>query len=297
MLNKMFESNKEWWELFASSFNPKELSSSEFDTICSLEQDMWARNEWLWEYVKCSDCSKIHSKQDIFWCISDKIYTKTVSTIEQILALDSIQCTDCWSDTKHMYWDEEHKSKILDRYNNSESYMSLLRTDNWDIKWFMDWYIDSFNTIYERELKYHYELVWKDFLIKFIEEALWWKLPSKLLSYSALWTEEKYMNLYNIFKLLSTFFYSIPNFNNNVVWITELNAWKTLHALYSWLWILRLNLSTKKELEWFKVDLKDDYNSDIFLQKTIVENWDYFNIPVSKFIRKNIKSIRSVLVD
>lgn len=280
-------------KLIVESVNSKNISDDDINKICALEQDMWAREEWMWEYVECISCWKIHSKQDIFWNEKTEIYTKVVSEIEKILSIKKINCLNCDSETKHIYDFWELKEKILTRYNDSEAYTSILRDYSWDIKWFMDWYIDTFSTIYKRDFKNHYEYIWEELMWEYIKEILNWDLPSRLISYSALWTEEEYMNLYNIYKLLNNFFQSIPY--DSLVWITELNSWKTLHALYNCWWIKGLDLSSKND---FSNDtLNETYNSDIFIQKLTTEHKNAFNIPISVFIKNNIKSIREILVD
>jgi len=177
-------------EIFFESINPKWISELDFNKICEIEQDMRARDEGLWEYVKCTCCNSIFSKQDIFWHLSSNIYSMTVAKIENLLDLDWVKCQNCNQKTQLIYWDSEHRKKVQERYKDSESHITVFRDENWEIKWFMDAYVDTLATIFHRELKYHYWNVWLEKIKKVIEDTMWREIPNSLLSFSALWTVE-----------------------------------------------------------------------------------------------------------
>jgi hypothetical protein len=64
---------------------------------------MWAREDGIWEYVKCSSCGKIHSKEEVFWHLSNDIKLLTVWKIEEILWINQINCFDCWEKTIYIW--------------------------------------------------------------------------------------------------------------------------------------------------------------------------------------------------
>ncbi|MDD3646439.1 MAG: hypothetical protein PHH06_03450 [Candidatus Gracilibacteria bacterium] len=280
------------------SLDPQNISETDFCSICSLEQDIWARKEGLGEYVKCINCGFIHSKQDIFGHIENSIYLQTVSTIEQLLSLDSIKCVKCGSDTKHIYGDLKHREKIRQRYKLSESFISALRNEKGELIGFMDAYIDDISVIFERELSYHYGDIGLDIIINLIEKQTQEQLPDKLFSFSALGTEEKYMNMFYIYWLLSTFFTSIPKEKGHILGITELNSGQNLNAIYYALGVKCLGISRDNNLSEKRLNLGNSYNSDIFVQPNLIKTYtESFKLPIRQFIKKYRSAIRSIIVD
>jgi len=182
--------------IFVELIDTKKLSINEITEIAMIEKDLWAH--WIWEYVQCNNCWRVHSKNDIYWHLLDEIRLESVSKIEDILSLDSIKCKTCNSDTKFMYdiWTniEEIKKRLFD---TKISFMSILRNENnWEIHWFMDWYIDDFSTIYKNELIYHYDNIWLKNIFNIVDVFFKWELEKNLFTISSIGTEEKYKWLF-----------------------------------------------------------------------------------------------------
>jgi len=185
-----------WFTL--NSDDTKHISITDLKKIHEIEQDMWA--EWIWEYVKCSQCSQVFWKNDIFWHLERKIYQETVQQIEKIIWLESIKCKKCNSDTDFIWWDT-YLNEIKARYYDKESFLTTLRSDSWEIIWFSDGYINDLETIYKREFELYYSNIWLEKIKEMIKEKLSWNLPKKFFMHSTTWIEKKYSTL----KLLYSF--------------------------------------------------------------------------------------------
>ncbi|MDD4152017.1 MAG: hypothetical protein PHR68_05360, partial [Candidatus Gracilibacteria bacterium] len=109
------------------SVNPKTLSKKDLEKIVEIEQDMWAREDGLGEYIKCECCNKIYSKEDVFGHLSKEIKIQTIKKIEEIIDFD-IVCPDCKGQVKSIYDREEYIESVLDRYKNTiESFLTVYR--------------------------------------------------------------------------------------------------------------------------------------------------------------------------
>lgn len=279
-------------ELIIDSVNPKELSENELREIAEVEKDMWAYG--IGEYVKCDCCQDIYSKHDIFWHLSDEIRLKSVTKLEEIFLWDSIKCKKCNTDMDFIYDLESNIFDIKSRLHDSmDSYISLLKDGFWTINWFIDGYIDDFSWIYDRELKSHYWNIWKDLLIRNIERKLWEKLPEKIFSFSSMGTIEQYKSFYIIFELIKDFFANIHKENDHILWLTELDSWKSLNAIYHSMWAVKVWLENNKLI----TNKSSNYNSDIYIHRKVVKDYkENFSLPIKQFLRKNKWSMRDILV-
>lgn len=279
-------------ELIIDSVNPKELSENELREIAEVEKDMWAYG--IGEYVKCDCCQDIYSKHDIFWHLSDEIRLKSVTKLEEIFLWDSIKCKKCNTDMDFIYDLESNIFDIKSRLHDSmDSYISLLKDEFWTINWFIDGYIDDFSWIYDRELKSHYWNIWKDLLIRNIERKLWEKLPEKIFSFSSMGTIEQYKSFYIIFELIKDFFANIHKENDHILWLTELDSWKSLNAIYHSMWAVKVWLENNKLI----TNKSSNYNSDIYIHRKVVKDYkENFSLPIKQFLRKNKWSMRDILV-
>ena len=270
--------------------NVKKFSQEDLERICAIERDMWARDEGRWEYIRCNHCWHVMSKQDVFWHESKQIYALMVSEIEKILWFTWMSCSSCHSNqTSFFYPEDTYIQSLIARYQR-ETFAIIARKESWEIIGFVDGYVDTLDTVFDVELKDHYGDIWIDELKNAIRRKIW-IIPEKIFSCSSLWTIEEFMSMPIIFSLLSKFFLSIPDEYSKLYWISELNYWWTLHAMYSALWAQEL---------WFRWDprltnLGESYNSDVFLQEKLIENYrSEFSSWIRDFIKKYGKKIRDV---
>lgn len=281
--------NKKW--AYIESVNPKNISDTDLKQIAELEKDMWSHG--IWEYVQCKNCDTIHSKQDIFWYLSNDIYLETVTQIENILNIDRIECPRCRSDTEFIYNEEEYIEDIQNRYNNSiESFLTVSKTNQWKIIAFEDWYIDNFKSIYDREFKKYYNEIWEEKMKEIIEKKLGYLLPKEILLCSSAWANQKYSSFYIFYKLLFNFFSHIRKIKwDNLLWLYEAVVWWLPHWIYnaSWasrVWIPESNIY--KEI----LNTSINYSSDIFFHESVTLKFsESLSLPVREFFKKNKKAL------
>lgn len=270
--------------------NPKNISEIDLIKITEIEQDMWARNDGIGEYVKCSSCNNIDSKEDIYWKLSNDIKILTVWKIENILEKNRIECSECGSDSKPIYQRDEYMEEIRNRYNNSDSYISIFRDSWWEIRWFADWYIDSFDTIYTREFEHYYKEIWIDWIKKSIESIINTNTPKELLVWTAVWIEEKYKNFNILYLLIKNFFDGIGAYREGIMWIAESRIWTNTHWIYHSMWAKRLNLSNY-------TNNNSNFNSDIFIHPwAVIDYKKEFWVTLKQFLRKHSIKMKEVLL-
>jgi hypothetical protein len=155
----------------------------------------------------------------------------------------------------------------------------------------MDWYIDDYNTIYDREFSSHFHMLWNDILKKYIEEKLWSDLPNKLLNWASIWMEEKHKNFYTIFEMIRQFFNSIDDSKNDTLWIAESVIWTNTYKIYNSMWAIQVWID-----KYFWVN-KNPYQSDIFIHPwAIVDYKNNFNMSVKEYIKLNRHKFNEMLV-
>lgn len=284
----------EFWKNNIEFVNPKNISETDLKKITEIEKDMWSY--WIGEYVKCENCGEIHSKQDIFWHLSKDIYLETVSKIENILWLNRISCPNCNSDTEFIYDESDYINEIKERYNNSiNSFLTVFRDENWEIRAFEDWYIDNFDNIFQREFEKYYSLIWKNRIIIEIEKILWWKIPEKILLCCSIWTEQKYSSFFIFYKMMYNFFSNISNmYNENILWLYEAVVWWLPHSIYHICWTDRVWIPQNNLYE--NVINNGNLKSDIFVHNNVINTvLNSISLPVKEFVRKNKKEMRIIL--
>lgn len=271
------------------SVNPRSLSKNDLEKIVEIEQDMWAREDWLWEYMKCESCLKIHSKEDIFWHLSNDIKMQTVKKIEEIIDFDKV-CSDCNWKIKSIYDRNEYIESIRDRYFNSvESFLTVYRDDHWEIRWFFDWYIDSFEKIYEREFSYYYWDLGINIIKNIIEEKIWNKISNNIFVFSSVWIEKNYINFMIYINLLKLLFSSIPDDKNSYLWITDVKDSTNISKLYKSLGSIELNLNNK--IKFFNKNNK--FSSDLYIHENVVLDYKKeLSLPIRKFLNKYKASLK-----
>lgn len=273
------------------SINPRKISEKDLEKIAEIEQDMWARDDWIGEYVKCESCNKIHSKEDIFWHLTKDIKIQTVKKIEEIIDFD-IVCLDCGSEVKSIYDRNEYIESIRSRYNDTiESFLTVYRDDTGEIRGFMDWYIDNFSNVYNREFKAYYDNIWLDIIDQMIKQKLNIdRIPYYILSCSSLGIENKYANFLLVLKLMQSFFYSIDEKWRNILWITELEIGSYIHNLHTILGTIQLWITNES----LSINNKNmNFNSDIFIHPTLIQDYkEALWIPLRKFISMHKNAIK-----
>lgn len=277
------------------SVNPRSLSKIDLEKIVEIEQDMWAREDWLWEYMKCESCLKIHSKEDIFWHLSNDIKIQTVKKIEEIIDFDKV-CSYCNWKIESIYDRNEYIESIRDRYFNSiESFLTVYRDDNWEIRWFMDWYIDSFEKIYEREFSTYYSNFWVSGIKKIINENLFLNIPDEILVCTSLWFENKYKNFFDLYEVMKIFFLWIYKKRWwNVFWIAESVLWTNTHSIYYSLWAKEIWLSKFNNL---LLNKNSNKYTDLFIHPWITGDYFFKMLDWPKtFLKSNIHKMREVLI-
>lgn len=278
------------------SIDPKTISENDLEKIAEIEQDMWAREDWIGEYIKCTCCNKIHSKEDVYLHITNDLKIQTVAKIEEALQIIKIPCISCHSKTEYIYDRNEYIEEIRDRYSNSvESFLTVLRDKNWEIRGFEDWYIDRFDRIYKNEFSLYYNNIWTTLIKKKVEEIIKMDLPNDILMCSSVWMEQKYANFYNLYNIMKHFFWNIYNKKwKDLLWLYEAVVWWVPYSIYHIAWVERLwipesDLYSKVE------NISSNYKSDIFVHSNVA--WSFSNAlkpEVKEFIRSNRKIMKEI---
>jgi len=278
------------WFLLKSE-NPQKITNEDLKKIHEIEQDMWA--EWIWEYVKCVQCSKVFWKNDIFWHLEKAIYQETVWKIEKILNINSIKCKCCGWDTDFIWW-EYYLKEIQERYNDEKTFLTTLRDNNGEICGFTDGYINDFDTIYEREFKYYYSNIWKNEIKKRIKTLISLDLPNTLLMNWVVALDTKYSNIQTFLAIIEQFYHNLLKlWYNDIIWIYEANIWDTAHSIYHIFWWKRILVGTKNQVS----NRSDKHSSDILIHYDIVNTTlEKLSIPFKDFIKKNSKKMKEVLI-
>lgn len=274
------------------AIDPKNIQTKDLKKIYEVERDMWAREDWLWEYVKCVDCNTVLSKEDIYWDLSAELQSETVTRIENILWIQSISCTKCESDnTEYLFWDK-YIDEINDRFKNSESYLVVYRDNTSEIRGFIDWYIDNFETIFRREFDKYYGSIWKEKIIKLIEFAISEPISNDILYGSALWMEKKFINFKTIINMFKELLKLINVNNRDILWLSEIKLNSSLHCFHSLLWSKPIWLT---DLSVNSMDHNSFMSSDIFVNKNVVDNYRCnLSLPIKELVLKFKKQIISL---
>lgn len=247
------------------------ISKNQLFEMWKIQKDMWAY--WLWEYVKCNCCNKIHSKNDIFWHLSSEIRRESVTKLEEIYLWDSIICKNCYStNTNFLYDIDSNINSFIERYKK-KSFLILSYNQNDEIIWFCDWYVDNLINIYNQDLYSHYPNLDLKILLERIKVKLSLESIEKILFFSSLGTYEKYSSLKLAFELFKNFLKSI-NLDDEKVWFTELDKNNPLYFIYDLLWRISLEISNYEVLN---TNLLYDSDLCVFPRKSLdffKENWD-----------------------
>ncbi len=260
----------------------KNISSTTLQTICDLERDMWARKEGLWEYMVCEKCESIFSKQDIYTQLQKDEYSLTVWELETTGFSRIKKCCNCRGDLRYYLDPKEYIHHVKERYA-SQTHLVLMK--KWtEIVWFMDWYFWDFDTIFQREFMNHYGNIWLDSLKTSICGSLNEIIPEKIFSCTSLGTRESYMNFFNTYYLLQSFFWNFPQEEEWCLWIAEVHIGGTLDRLYSSLWAQKIDIENSVSIN----NTSPSYKSWIFIQKELGRTYkQWFSVDPRSFLRRN----------
>ena len=257
--------------------NPSQISESTLMRIFEIEQDMWAR--WIWEYLQCTNCDEIFSKDDMFWkkwyaIFPTALQKETVMAIEKYLGGRTLQCKCCGWDTKHIYDIDTYLDEIRWRYNMEDSYLSVARNRDGEVIGFMDWYIATLDEIFENEFKYHFS----PNLLDMLYEKYKAHRQRRMLTVSSIWTDDKNKSLITVFALLREFFSQFDNTYDETAWIVESIIGSSTYSILNIMWAQQARVGQKKWLilEWTQ---NPKFTTDILFQEGVIGAYkNHFNI-------------------
>lgn len=240
--------------------DPSKLCDERLGQIFNIEQDMWGREEWLWEYLKCDSCFKVYSKQDIYGHLPKNEYQDTVSELEEREERDIFSCQCCESPLLHSFWKDEYMNEIKTRYANKATLLLMERGN--ELIGFMDGYVASFDTIYNRELSDHYWDLGIEIVRQMVVDSLGDVMPKEFFSCSSSWTRQKYMNMIHIYNLLQNFYENFPEDMETVTALSELHAWWPYTRIFWSLWAKSIGI---REKHGSGIETTNAYDSDIYV--------------------------------
>lgn len=271
-------------DIRVTSMDPNSLSEEDFWKLNEVTQDMWA--DWIWEFVQCVDCWRMHSKKDIFWHLKPEVYGLTVKKIMWDFEVDTIRCTDCWGKTTFIYG-RKNIDVIKDRLTKTKKAFLVIAWNKNDdtIVWYEDAYIDTLDSIYAREYEYHYKNIGISEIRTRISDILWYT-PAEYVSLSDIGFLNNYRTFRNIFLILSKISQIMPEKYANIPWLTELDKCGSLHKICSTMWWTSLWLMD--EISFFdKIsNIGEGYKSDLLVCHGIIALYkQYFSGSAKSFIQ------------
>lgn len=258
---------------------PSNLSDIDLNRVYNLEQDMWARSEWLWEYLQCWSCESMFSKQDIYDKRDTELYRLTVAEIEALSSNKISCCPDCWWELRHRFPRESYIDEMKKRYSG-KAHMVLMKCEN-QIVWFMDGHISDYDTVFNRDFAYRYSQINKEQISWAIRDILW-EVPDLMFSCSSMWTTETYMSFQNIYLLLQAFFVNFPSQYEWYTGVSELDMGGSLEKIYTKLGAKMIDMADITD-----INSSDSYTSGIYVQERLWEvykNW--FSKDLRTFLRE-----------
>lgn len=267
------------YNTFIEKADTTNISDSTLLEMSKVQKDMWAY--WLWEYVKCNCCNKIHSKNDIFWHLASDIRLESVTKLEEIFLWDSIKCKNCESSDTDFIHDVDKSVSLFRKKYNKQAFLVLWYNSIWDIVWFMDWYFAYLVDIYNLEISYHYPNLAIDILEKAVINKLDISILGKILSLSSIWTYEKNISYCFIYELIRIFF-KIVSENHGTPWIIELDKKNSLYLIYKIMWSISLWIDNKQAI-W----INENYESDLCVFYDPIDNFNSnFDMTFRQFVKK-----------
>jgi len=274
-------------KLYTTSVKTSNLTNWDILQLARIEKDLWAY--WIWEYVKCDNCWQINSKNDIFWEKFHDLRKESVTRLEELI-WDSIKCKNCNSDKTFFIYDEyEYSNDIKERlFESKASFISLLYQDK-ELVGFMDWYIEEIGKIYQREFIFHY---WEEWFIEFKNNLKKLGKLDDLMVIAWAGTLEKYINLWNLLKLIDQYSIVVDKRFYKNTWIIELDEWSSVHWIFHSLWFKKLEMNSN-----LLINKSETYNSWIYYMENMVEDYlkNFLDLWIKNFLKNYKEKMKEVL--
>lgn len=278
--------------LTVQSEDPQWLSHTDLRSIAAIEQNIWADDKGIWEFVHCPNCGSVHSRQDIFTHLSAELEWEVVHRVIELLSIDTISCPRCHADTNLLYDVDYCLQYIRQRYSESDSYLTTLRNEQGIIVGFMDAYVDSFKVIYHRELERYYNSIWEEKLQTLLEWIFNWALPRQILELPSMWTDPRHSDLRYLYEMVRNFVHSLPEHVASLFSITELDRGSSIHAFHHCMWVQPLQVDW-----WVWVGMKnDEHHSGIFYYEDFRTCRDSFPDTIRQFLWTHGRKMREIMV-
>lgn len=175
-------------------------------------------------------------------------------------------------------------SKIQERLLESDSFLLVCKNQEDEIVGYMDGYIDNLETIFRRELHYHYSEVGYTIIQERVETILGY-IPPDIMSFSSMGLSEKYTNFFIIFQMLNAFAKIIPE-KHLIPGITELNKNNNLYDLYGVMGRKSLWIGDVPKLHEKIRNTGENYDSDIVVYDNPVKDFkENFAMGIKDFLR------------
>lgn len=253
--------------IHVTQIDPHTLNSNDFARLNEVMQDMWA--DGIREFVQCEDCSKMHSKKDIFGHLDKKSYSMTVRQIMGDFEIDTLSCNDCWWKVRFVFG-KDNMDVIRERLTKTRrSFLTVWFNENDEVVGFEDAYVDTLEGIFQREFESHYRSIGLGEIRRRIHSVLTY-MPQEFLVLSNIWLLDQYRSFQNIFRILSQFFRSFPPDSENYVWITEIDEENMLHKISQVFWWVSLWIRQDPQLSSRITNIWKWYKSDLILQESVI---------------------------
>ncbi len=248
-----------------TAVDPKSLSDDDIHSLSEVMQDMWA--DGIWEFVQCSECDHMHSKQDIYEHLKQEHYQCTVRAIMWDFEVDNIPCQQCSWSTRPVFG-RANIEVVRDRLMNTrKAFLAVARNKRDEIVGFEDAYIGTLESIFDRELETHYRIIGIAEIRDRITRVLSYE-PPELLVLSDIGLLSRYRSFQNIYHILSSVAQTMTPEYDSIPGFTEIDEGNSLHTISSILGWVSLGIRQDPRLGEHIINTGHDYQSDL-----IVYNW------------------------
>lgn len=273
----------EKWNWRIESINRKKLTTTDIQRMYEIERDTWSF--FMWEYVQCTNCETVFSKEDIYGDIDENYIEKTVCKLEYEYGRENVKCKCCGWKTKDLRGEELISILESRIFWSKVWFVNFYRWCVDDILWFSYGFIDSPEWTYYREFKYHFsESLLDEFMRRF------WNVD--LLTLSGVCMSIQNNNIRNIYNLIKQFYCSINSKYNGIIWVWEVIVGSPAYKVYERIGARSLWLSNDTFLD------KNDANpqTDVFFQTGIVDAYrKIVNMNLWQFISYTKSSVSWII--
>lgn len=270
------------------------ITSKDILKIAQLEQDMRSREEWFWEYVECVSCGKIHSKENMFWQLSNQIRHELICEIEKIIPIDSMNCQYCHGKVEAIFDPKKSMEKIKERYEKMyRSYVTILRDNSWEIRGFFDGFVDKYWKIYNYEFQRYYDKIWKDFVQNEAEKII--NTSGFLLTIHGSGIEESVKNLFLLFEMQKSFFSSVQKDFDTIDAIYEVKIGTSVSVINALFWWVSLNITQSPENR--ELLTHTNFRREIYAHPNIADVFfQHLQQPIKQILRQNREAFRNISI-